>query len=183
MLDSLEKDYRVDPDRIYAAGHSNGGQFTYLVWQTRGDKIAACAPGAAALAPVILNPDAKDVTVAVKTPRPILIIAGQADSDHFAWQERSIELVRRISHCGDGEPWDGTTDRTLYLSPNGAPGDRLHPPRRPRTSTRRERGHHQVLQAIPQARRSSRSVARPPRPSCGHHRDVAMAEQLVIRGR
>jgi polyhydroxybutyrate depolymerase len=31
MLDSLEKNYRVDPDRIYATGHSNGGQFTYLL--------------------------------------------------------------------------------------------------------------------------------------------------------
>src|SRR6476646_9100223 len=98
MLDSLEKDYRVDPDRIYATGHSNGGQFTYLLWQTRGDKIAAFAPAAAALAPVILNPDANDVTVTVKTPRPILIIAGQADTDHFAWQERSIEIVRQINH-------------------------------------------------------------------------------------
>jgi polyhydroxybutyrate depolymerase len=121
MLDSVEKDYRVDPDRIYATGHSNGGQFTYLLWQTRGDKIAAFAPAAAALAPVILNPDANDVTVAVKTPRPILIIAGQADSDHFDWQERSIGIVRRINHCGDGEPWDGTTHRTLYPSPDGAP--------------------------------------------------------------
>ncbi len=129
MLDSMEKDYRVDPDRIYAAGHSNGGQFTLLLWQTRGDKIAAFAPAAAALAPVILNPDAKDVTVAetlaVETPhrilRPILFIAGQADSDHFDWQERSIGIVRRINHCGDGEPWDGTAHRTLYPSTDGGP--------------------------------------------------------------
>src|SRR5581483_88871 len=30
MLDSLQKDYRVDADRIYVAGHSNGGQFALL---------------------------------------------------------------------------------------------------------------------------------------------------------
>ncbi len=41
MLDSMEKEYRVDPGRVYAAGHSNGWQFTYLLWQMRSDKIAA----------------------------------------------------------------------------------------------------------------------------------------------
>lgn len=129
MLDSIEKENRVDPDRIYAAGHSNGGQFTYLLWQTRGEKIAAFVTGAAALAPMILNPDASDAsvieTLTVKTPhrvsRPILIIAGQADSDHFDWQERSIGIVRRINHCGDGEPWDGDSHRTLYPSRDGTP--------------------------------------------------------------
>jgi polyhydroxybutyrate depolymerase len=121
MLASIEKDCRVDPDRIYAAGHSNGGQFTLLLWQTRGDKIAAFETGAAALAPVILNPDADDVIVAVKTPRPILIIAGQADSDHFDWQQRSIGIIRRINHCADGEPWDDDAHRTLYPSRDGAP--------------------------------------------------------------
>ncbi len=69
MLDSMEKEYRVDPGRVYAAGHSNGGQFTYLLWQMRSDKIAAVETAAAALAPVILNPEAKDVSVAVETPR------------------------------------------------------------------------------------------------------------------
>ncbi len=122
MLGSMEKEYRVDPDRIYAAGHSNGGQFTYLLWQTRGGKIAAFETAAAALAPVILNPEAKDVTVAVEKPRPILIIAGQADSDNFPGQVRSIEIVRRINHCGDGETWDGDTHRTLYPSLDGGDG-------------------------------------------------------------
>jgi polyhydroxybutyrate depolymerase len=127
MLDSIQKEYRVDPDRIYATGHSNGGQFTYLLWQTRSDKIAAFTTAAAALAPIILNPDAKDLTVAetitVQTPplipRPILFIAGQADPDHFPWQQRSIEIVRQINHCGDGQPWDGDTHRTLYPSADG----------------------------------------------------------------
>jgi polyhydroxybutyrate depolymerase len=121
MLSSIQKDYRVDPDRIYAAGHSNGGQFTYLLWQTRGDKIAAFAPAAAALAPVILHPDAKDLTVVVETPRPILIIAGQTDADHFPWQGRSIGIVRQINHCADGQLWDGDAHRTLYPSLDSGP--------------------------------------------------------------
>ena len=33
----------------------------------------------------------------------------------------SIGIVRRINHCGDGEPWDGDTHRTLYRSSNGGP--------------------------------------------------------------
>jgi polyhydroxybutyrate depolymerase len=121
MLESLEKDHRVDPDRIYATGHSNGGQFTLLLWQTRGDRIAAFASAAAAFAQVILNPNAGEVIVPVKIPRPILIIAGQADDDHFPWQERSIEILRGLNHCGEGKPWDGTPYRTLYPSSNGTP--------------------------------------------------------------
>jgi polyhydroxybutyrate depolymerase len=121
MLASIQKEDRVDPDRIYATGHSNGGQFTLLLWQTRGDKIAAFATAAAALVPVILNPDADDVIVAFKSPRPILMISGQADNDHFDWQQRSIEIVRRINHCGDGEPWDSTAHRTLYPPRRTAP--------------------------------------------------------------
>src|SRR6185295_12733572 len=31
MLETIEKDYRVDKRRIYVTGHSNGGGFTYLL--------------------------------------------------------------------------------------------------------------------------------------------------------
>jgi polyhydroxybutyrate depolymerase len=125
MLDSIQKDYHVDPDRIYSAGHSNGGQFTLLLWQTCADRIAAFATAGAAFAPIILNPDAEDVIVPVKTPRPILFIAGEKDNDHFPWQQRSIGIARRINHCGDGagggKPWDDDAHRTFYPSEDGGP--------------------------------------------------------------
>ena len=40
----LQKDYRVDLDRVYCMGHSNGGRFTYVLWQARGDVFAAFGP-------------------------------------------------------------------------------------------------------------------------------------------
>ena len=44
VLATLKKDYKVDENRIYATGHSNGGGFTYLLWAARGDVLAAVAP-------------------------------------------------------------------------------------------------------------------------------------------
>lgn len=44
MLDSLVKNYNIDQHRIYATGHSNGGNFVYLLWAQRGHIFAAMAP-------------------------------------------------------------------------------------------------------------------------------------------
>jgi poly(3-hydroxybutyrate) depolymerase len=43
----LRKDYKTDAKRIYATGHSNGGEFTYLLWHARGKEFAAFAPSGA----------------------------------------------------------------------------------------------------------------------------------------
>ncbi len=44
MLARLEKDYPVDPRRIYVTGISNGGMLAYLLAAEMGDTIAAIAP-------------------------------------------------------------------------------------------------------------------------------------------
>ncbi len=44
MLDYLSKNYTIDLRRIYATGHSNGGNFVYLLWAQRGNIFAAMAP-------------------------------------------------------------------------------------------------------------------------------------------
>lgn len=47
LLDILEKDYHVDPSRIYANGHSLGcGEVLYLCQTAVGDRFAAVAPTA-----------------------------------------------------------------------------------------------------------------------------------------
>jgi polyhydroxybutyrate depolymerase len=48
VLESLKKNYKIDENRIYATGHSNGGGFTYLLWSERSDVFAAMGPSAAA---------------------------------------------------------------------------------------------------------------------------------------
>ncbi len=71
-------------------------------------------------ASVILNPEAKDVSVAAETSphfhhrRPVPTVTISTGSG-------SMEIVRRINHCGDGQPWDGDAHRTLYPSKDGGP--------------------------------------------------------------
>lgn len=56
VLASLKRDYPIDGRRVYATGHSNGGAFVYLLWATRGDALAACAPVATAAGPYLARP-------------------------------------------------------------------------------------------------------------------------------
>jgi polyhydroxybutyrate depolymerase len=110
MLADLRKEYHVDDKRIYVTGHSNGGGFTYLLWATRGDQIAAVAPCAAA-APTLLKQ---------LKPKPVLHLAGENDPlVKFEWQKATMEAVRKINQCGDGEPWGEHC--TLYPSKLGDP--------------------------------------------------------------
>lgn len=61
---------------VYAMGHSNGGAFTYLLWATRGDVLAAVAPSGAAAGRSL--PDLK--------PKPVLHVAGEKDElVRFEW--------------------------------------------------------------------------------------------------
>jgi polyhydroxybutyrate depolymerase len=48
LIDQLEKNYPVDPQRLYVTGMSNGGMMTYLAGCNLADKIAAIAPVAGA---------------------------------------------------------------------------------------------------------------------------------------
>jgi polyhydroxybutyrate depolymerase len=111
VLASLKQDYQVDPKRIYATGHSNGGGFTYLLWAARGEVFAAVAPCAAA-AKLEFKPRLK--------PKPVLHMAGENDPlVKFAWQQRTIDELRKINGCGEGQPWGEHC--TLYPSKGGTP--------------------------------------------------------------
>lgn len=45
-LAQIQKQYRTDPRRVYLLGHSNGSRFVNVLWNMRGDKIAAlCSSG------------------------------------------------------------------------------------------------------------------------------------------
>lgn len=107
---SLKHDYRVDPRRIFATGHSNGGGFTYLLWATRGDRFAAMAPSAAVAAK----------TFGQLQPKPVLHLAGEHDAlVKFEWQRWTMDALRKLNECGEGQPWEKWC--TLYPSKIGAP--------------------------------------------------------------
>jgi len=110
MLEKVKHDYKVDPKRIYATGHSNGGGFTYLLWEKRPDVFAAFAPSSA------LTRNAASLK-----PKPVLHIAGEKDPlVKFEWQKMCIEAVKKVNGCeGDGKSWG--TNCTIYPSKSGTP--------------------------------------------------------------
>jgi polyhydroxybutyrate depolymerase len=120
MLETMRKDLRVDTNRVYSTGHSNGGGFTYLLWLARGDRLAAIAPSAAA---GIRNADPG------KRPRPLPVmhIGGTADPlVKFEWQRAAMDAVRTLNQCGEGMPWAPMC--TQYVSKVGAPlVEYIHP--------------------------------------------------------
>jgi polyhydroxybutyrate depolymerase len=118
VLARVQKTYRVDAKRIYSTGHSNGGAFTYLLWETRPDLFAAFAPSASAAG----------TSVHKLKPKPALHIAGAKDPlVRFTWQERTMEIVRKTNGCAaESQAWaDGVK---LYPSPTGTPfAEFVHP--------------------------------------------------------
>ncbi len=111
MLATMKEKHRIDEDRVYATGHSNGGAFTYLLWGTRGAALAAVAPSAAA----------GSRSLAVAKPLPALHVAGEKDAlVTFAMQQRAIAAIRTLNGCeAAGKDW--APGCTIYASPKGAP--------------------------------------------------------------
>jgi polyhydroxybutyrate depolymerase len=111
---SLKKEHPVDPSRVYAMGHSNGGGFTYLLWAERGEVFAAMAPsGSAAFK-----------SLAALKPKPVLHVAGEGDPlVKYTWQERMIEALLSINQCdkGAGVAWEQDANCTFYASAIGTP--------------------------------------------------------------
>jgi len=102
----------VDDKRIYATGHSNGGSFTYLLWAARGERFAAFAPSGSA-APRLLTR---------LKPKPVLHVAGENDPlVKFSWQKQTMDAVRKLNQCGEGQPWEGEKGCTIYPSKLDAP--------------------------------------------------------------
>lgn len=113
VLANLRVDYRVDDRRIFAAGHSNGGSFTYLLWAVRGDQFAAFAPSGATIA-------ASDRSKL--RPKPVLHVAGENDElVKFEWQQLMVAALRALNGCGEGRTWKEIRGCILYESKQGAP--------------------------------------------------------------
>jgi polyhydroxybutyrate depolymerase len=69
MLATLHTKFKVDDQRIYAAGFSNGAMFTYVLWGTKAKTFAAFAAVAGRIIPA----------VHITEPKPIIQIAGSQD--------------------------------------------------------------------------------------------------------
>lgn|GEM_PF-1508425 len=112
---SLQAECKIDPNRIYSTGHSNGGGFTYCLWAARGELFAAMAPSGA------LSKDG----VPMMKPKPVLHLAGETDPlVKYEWQDWMIQIDRKLNGCEKtGVPWASSGDLTgtLYPSKSGTP--------------------------------------------------------------
>ena len=110
VVESLRNEGWVDDARVFATGHSNGGGFTYALWNARPGMLAAAAPVAAG------SFDALRLT-----PLPCMHVAARGDTIvPFANQQRTMTAVRRVNGCvDDGAAW--AKDCTRWDSPRKAP--------------------------------------------------------------
>ena len=110
-LASLKERFRIDDDRIYATGYSNGGGFTYLLWSERADVFAGFAPVAARF---------RD-GVRPEVPRPVFVIAGDQDRVvDFEDQQEAFELAIDVNSVRD-ESMECGNGCTLYGAATTAP--------------------------------------------------------------
>lgn len=117
-LAQVKSQYRIDPNRIYSTGHSNGGAFTYLLWETRRSVFAAFAPSGCAAGQSLKK----------LTPAPVLHIAGADDPlVRIAWQRRTLDAVKTLNACAPvGVQW--ADQAVAYPSTAGTPlVEAVHP--------------------------------------------------------
>ncbi len=119
-LERMQKKYKTDPTRVYVLGHSNGGRFVHVLWNTRSDKLAAICSAA--------GPGGTLIEKA--TPKPVFIIAGEKDPVvPFQTQQLSIGLARRLLKTDQSkarvngferiEPGANGTELVSYIHPGG----------------------------------------------------------------
>lgn len=125
ILHAITHDYKIDNDRIYCTGHSNGGEFVYLLWAMRGDIFAAVAPSAA------VDFGVKDML----KPKPVMHIMGLFDPlVKPAWQKMNCSNLMQLNKC-TGQEIHVSSLATLYPSSLKTPvivfahpGGHVYPP-------------------------------------------------------
>ncbi len=112
LLDTLCAELRIDPDRVHATGHSNGGGFSYLLWAERGERFASFAPSAAAAGKALRGQEL--------VPRPVLHFGSPDDAlVKWSWQQRTLGELQRRFDCGLSEAWKPVPGVVRFPSPRG----------------------------------------------------------------
>jgi len=118
VLETLREKSLIDDGRVYVTGHSLGGSFIYLLWQTRGDVFAAVAPVATGMQYALTSSKPPDMMI----PKPMLHIAGRRDSIiRFKIQEATVNMVKKINGCDDKPVKWGNSMCLRYPSSSGMP--------------------------------------------------------------
>ncbi len=125
ILATLCSKYRIDDRRIYATGFSSGAIFSFLLRGERAKTVAAIGVCAGVLLP----------TVHVSTARPVIHIAGEADTTApFSSQVQTMQAERDLDgclptghHCGEGCTHYESAKHTPVVN-SIHPGGHVYPP-------------------------------------------------------
>lgn len=104
----IEKQTKIDKNAIFAMGHSNGGGFTYNVWNSHPDLFLGIAPSAA-------------ISRAIRNAKPMNILHITGDKDPTVdpkSQEETVQRMRQVNQCFE-EPKEWTTGAKKWDSPSG----------------------------------------------------------------
>ena len=94
LLDALNAEFKLDANRFYAVGHSNGGRFTGILWAMRGARFAAFA----------FSAGQADNLIEKALPRPVFMSMGRRDDViPFAEQKPSIGYARKLLKTDTGK--------------------------------------------------------------------------------
>lgn len=98
ILDRVESEWRIDADRVYATGHSNGGMLSYRLACQLSDRIAAVAPNAACLVNQDLEADPPRTLFPCEPARAVPVMHMHGDADTCVPMEggRSTGLERSL---------------------------------------------------------------------------------------
>lgn len=110
MLETAQKEWKVDEKRIYCTGHSNGGGFTYYLWGQKPTLFAALAPVAASGERLIRS----------AKPCPVLHIGAKNDPI-VAWsgQQAAIDAAKKVN--GNKAPVEVILHDGGHAYPESAP--------------------------------------------------------------
>lgn len=111
LLAALVDRYRVDSERVYVTGFSNGGHMTFNLLLDRPCAFAAFAP-IGALGEYVADGE---------TPRPVLYLFGSGEPREYteAWQNTVVTLARLNRATGEKREWaPGLTE--FLPGPGGA---------------------------------------------------------------
>jgi polyhydroxybutyrate depolymerase len=125
ILAKLREQYRIDDQRIFAVGFSNGAFFTYLLWLERPQVFAGFAPVAGK----------SELTGKFNVPKPAVQIGGEADKLVRLPDLRiAMANVRKLNGCSEQGQACGAGCARYSSSKNAPlvqwihPGPHIYPP-------------------------------------------------------
>jgi polyhydroxybutyrate depolymerase len=103
LINRLEQKYKIDPNRIYVTGFSNGAMMAYLLGAALSDKIAAIAPVAGSIGAMMNN--VLEIIPDPSQPVSVIVFHGTADTsvlyegDGFLSVAESVTFWVRHDGC------------------------------------------------------------------------------------